>query len=331
MASSIMPPTVTQMIASAVRREPLTDPVSAGYSGARLERLELPDGSTVILKSSSPSIDLAMAATSDPGRAFIFAVDGTYDRLPPSIDSTVLATDRDGDMWRMVMADVAEHLLPEGQPITRDQSSRILSAVRDLHSSYAASDMALLCPLESHLALFSPANMRPFVDGPNPLPRLAIDAWERFDTSTPARMRTAVHAIHADPDHLAADLTSRDRTLTHADLALANIGFTDEHVIMLDFALACSAPGDFDFAIFLIQNDWLIDASNDDLVDDWVSLSDGQTDERRLRLSLLAAFAEYGCWKAPDENDPSPYCDTFDWWLDAAQRAVDTDGGHFGW
>lgn len=41
---------------------------------------------------------------------------------------------------------------------------------------------------------------------------------------------------------------------------------------MLDFALACSAPGDVDFAIYLVQNDWLIDATNDEIVDDWLEL-----------------------------------------------------------
>jgi hypothetical protein len=325
------PWTVAEVIASAVRREPLTDPVSAGYSGAQLERLTLSDGSTVILKSSSPAMDLAMAATADPGRAFLFALDGTYDRLPVSIDSTVLAADRDGDLWRMVMTDVAGHLLPEGQSISRDQSGRILRALRDLHSSFIQAEPTPLCPLETHLTLFSPAAMRPFVDSQNPIPRLALEAWERFDGSTPARVRAAVHAIHASPGHLATDLTARERTLTHADLAFANIGLTEDRVIMLDFALACCAPGDFDFAIYLIQNDWLIDASNDDIVSDWISLADGRADERVLRLSLLAAFAEYGCWKAPDAFDPSPYSDTYEWWLDAARRALDTDGGHFGW
>ncbi len=331
MARDGPPTTVAEIIDSAVQRVPLTDPVAPGYSGAVLERLQLADGSIVILKSSNPAIDLGMAATADPGRAFLFELDGIYDRLPASIDSTVLAVDRDDGVWRMAMTDVSAHLVPGEQPITRDESRRVMVAMHEMHAAFSGYEPTSLCPLETHVALFSAAAMEPFLDGSNPLPAFALDGWRRFDAMTPPRVRAAVHAIHAQPDHLAADLTHRERTLTHADLSLANVGLTERHVIMLDFAMACAAPGDFDFAIYLVQNDWLIEATNDEIISDWVELAVRAVDERTLRLALLAAFAEYACWKAPDVSEPSPYCSTYDWWLEAAQRSIDADGRHFGW
>lgn len=70
----------------------------------------------MILKTSTPSSDLAMAATADPGRAFLFALDGVYARLPDSIDGAGPgAVDRDGDAWRMVMSDV-RRARPRRQP-----------------------------------------------------------------------------------------------------------------------------------------------------------------------------------------------------------------------
>ena len=324
-------PSVADIIESAVLREPLTDPVAPGYSGAVLERLQLADGSTVILKSSTPANDLAMAATADPGRAFLFALDGVYDRLPASIDPTVIAVDRDEAAWRMVMADVAGHLVPEGQRISRDDSRRVLAAMRDLHSAFVDSLPGELCPLETHLALFSTASMEPFMGGANPLPSYAVEAWPRFDEAAPPRVREAVQSIHTAPAHLAADLTQHERTMTHADLSLANLGLADGRVIMLDFAMACEAPGDFDFAIYLIQNDWLIEATNDEIVSDWAELAGRTADDRTVRLALLAAFAEYACWKAPDPSDPSDYSATFDWWVERTERTLVADGGHFGW
>ncbi len=323
-------PTVAEIVALATRSEPLVDAVSPGYSGARLERLTLEDGRAYILKRATSASDLAMAATSDPGRAYLFLAEGIYDRLPASVDATVLAVDRVGDEWRMLMEDVSGHLLPDDTSISRADSGRILAAMRDLHAAFAGEVSPLLCPLEAHVGLFSPASMSRFTDWDNPLPRHALDAWQRFDSAASNRLRESVHAIRDRPQPLARELVSGGTTLAHADLALANIGLTPDQVIMLDFALACRAPGDVDFAIYLIQNDWLINATNDQVVADWRDCAPGPVDHGTLRLALLAAFVEYGCWKAPDPGEPAPYCDSFDWWVDAAEAALATDGARIG-
>ncbi|MHB1067167.1 MAG: hypothetical protein ACYC2Z_07035 [Candidatus Nanopelagicales bacterium] len=313
------PPTEVDLILDrALHRRPLDDPVSPGYSGATLERLELVDGGRAVLKRARPETDLAMQATDDPGRAYLFWAQGIYEQMPASIDNGILAVDRSDGEWRMVMRDVSASLLPDGEPISREAGRRILAAMADLHAAFAGNAPADCTTIENHLTLFSRATMGKYAGGPNPLPGHALEAWDRFDAVALPALREAVHAIHAGPGPLADLLRAAGTTLTHADLAFPNIGLADR-VVMLDFALACAAPGDLDFAIFLVQSDGQVDAEPDDLVTDWIEVS-GRPDPVALRRALLAAFVEYGCWKAPD--GPSQYSASFDWWQDTALRAV---------
>jgi hypothetical protein len=311
------PTDVDLILESAVSRRRLLDPVSPGYSGAMLEWLELPDRSRVVLKRARREDDLAMLATDDPGRAYLFWPRGVYAQMPASIDTAIVATDcKDGE-WRMVMRDTSPSLLPDGEPVSRTDCRRILAAMADLHETYSGAPPADCMAIEGHLTLFSPDTMGTYASGPNPLPKLALEAWARFDSVVHPVLRDAVRTIHAQPRHLATLLRESGTTLTHADLAFANIGLNDR-VVMLDFALACAAPGDLDFAIFLVQNDWQVEADPDDLVADWIEVS-GQSDPVVLSRALLAAFVEYGCWKVPD--DPSHDSASFSWWQETALRA----------
>lgn len=111
--------TVRDYLELAVERRPLSDSVSQGYSGARLERLLLRDGRSVILKSSSASHDLAMRATRDPGRAALLFSQGVYARFPDVIDTTVLAAESSDEGVQLVMRDVAGTLVADEQRLSR--------------------------------------------------------------------------------------------------------------------------------------------------------------------------------------------------------------------
>ncbi|MDO8310282.1 MAG: hypothetical protein Q7V58_18225 [Actinomycetota bacterium] len=137
MPADSAPTEVDLILESAVRRRQLDDPVSPGYSGATLEWLELPDRSRVVLKRARPEDDLAMLATHDPGRAYLFWPRGVYGRMPASIDTAIVATDcKDGE-WRMVMRDASASLLRDGEPVSRSDCRRILAAMADLHEAFA--------------------------------------------------------------------------------------------------------------------------------------------------------------------------------------------------
>ncbi|MDP1877773.1 MAG: phosphotransferase [Actinomycetota bacterium] len=317
MPADPVPTEVDLILERAVDRRVLEDPVSPGYSGATLERLDLPDGTRVVIKRARLEADLAMLATDDPGRAYLFWERGIYGRMPASIDCAILAADRRNEEWRMVMRDVSASLVPDNDPVSREDCRRILVAMAQLHAAFAGTPPADCTTIENHLTLFSRDRMRQYASGSNPLPGHALEAWDRFDAVASPALKEAVDAIQAEPRFLADLLRSAGTTLTHADLAFPNIGLADR-VVILDFALACDAPGDLDFGIFLVQNDWQIAADPDEIIGDWAEVS-GQPDPGALRRALLAAFVEYACWKAPD--GPAPYSASFAWWEETALRA----------
>lgn len=54
----------------------------------------------------------------------------------------------------------------------------VLAALRDLHATFADDPPQALCPLQAPRPVL-PATMAPFLDGTNPLPRHAVEAWRR--------------------------------------------------------------------------------------------------------------------------------------------------------
>jgi hypothetical protein len=82
------------LLDNALERKPIGD--GQGYSGAKLERVILADGSVLIVKHISQEYDLAMKLTHDTGRAARLWVSGVLDRLPPVIDHATLAAEPEG-------------------------------------------------------------------------------------------------------------------------------------------------------------------------------------------------------------------------------------------
>lgn len=61
-------------------------------------------------------------------RRFLFS-SGVLDRPPDTIDPTVVAAQRDGDAWWVVMDDVSEAPLADDRRLTREEHRRVLAAV----------------------------------------------------------------------------------------------------------------------------------------------------------------------------------------------------------
>jgi hypothetical protein len=79
---------------------------SSGWSGNRLDRIVLEDGSALIAKRIVPRSDWLGRVTRDPGREALLHFEGAYARMAPDVDAGVVATEREGDAWWIVMRDV---------------------------------------------------------------------------------------------------------------------------------------------------------------------------------------------------------------------------------
>lgn len=66
--------------------------------------------------------------TNDEGREALLFTSGVLGRMPQAIDHAVVAAERDGDAWWVVMRDVSASLLPDGKRLSRAAHGRILAA-----------------------------------------------------------------------------------------------------------------------------------------------------------------------------------------------------------
>lgn len=291
-----------RVLDTAVERRPL---VAAGKSGARLERVLLADGQTLVVKHVAPQFDWIMRATGDTGRVSRLWWCGALATVPALIDHAIVAVEAVGEgKFTVVMRDVSGALFPDGHLLSRRDSTRIVAAAAAMHAAFRGRVAPEgVAPLAELYRFLSPHVCARFA-GDAEVPRLALRGWERFAKLVPADVVAAVTRVHERPEALAARLSRHVCTLVHGDLKLANLGFVDDRVVVLDWgSLTSWGPAAVDFAWFLAINGACIDASHDELVADLRRIVGREHDEEALRLALLGALAQLGWDKALGATD----------------------------
>jgi hypothetical protein len=273
------------------RREPLTH---AGQSGTGLERLVMADGRRLVVKRLSGE-DWVSRITHDDGREVGLWERGVLARMPPEIDPAVLAAGRDGRAGWLLMRDVSGELLPPDRRLSREESARILASAAALHRRFAGESISGLCSLEDRITLASPATVSGEASGVDYLPKMLVVGWEVFADSVPDDVSAAVFDAMERPQPLAALLRDCVATLVHNDLRGANLGLVPGRTVVLDWGLAGAGPPELDFAWYLFVNGWRIDATREQLIDDFKRAEGDLHDPRALELSWIAQL----CWHGP--------------------------------
>lgn len=311
-----------QLVETAVDRVPLGG--HDGRSGSALERIVLPDGTRLVAKRSTPSVDLGMRASGDTaGRERRLWATGVLDRLPAGVGHAIVdAWRQDGDVV-VLMRDVSEHVPGWNRRLSRARCRRLLRAVASVHEAFRAAPLAGLCPLDVRLTLLSPRRMAPLTGGANPLPALVLRGWERFAELAPRPVADVVLGLLDHPAPLLAELSRLPHTLIHGDLWLVNLALEPERLTLLDWGLASWAPPAVEIASFLAGNASQVRASRDQLVDDardiWADWGEGA-----LHLGLVAGLLELGWNKALDAAEHADAAKRaaartdLEWWLRAA-------------
>jgi hypothetical protein len=309
-------------------RRPLT---SDGKSGARLEQVQLDDGQRLVVKHVDPGSDWIALATGDVSRVFLLWSSGVFNRVPGVVDHAVLAVEPAGEHGsKVVMRDVSAGLFAAGRRLSRADSRRILAAAAELHGAFRwGSRPEGLTPLAELYRFLSPSVTARFARDAA-VPALALRGWDRFGDLVPDEVAAAVARVHEHPETLARLLTRRTCTLVHGDLKLANLGFRDGRVVVLDWgSLTTWAPAAVDFAWFLAVNAASIDATQDDLLADIRAAGGADHDEDALRLALLGALAQLGWEKAlgatdsPDERVCQRERAGLVWWSARVREAIE--------
>ena len=318
---------MSSLLVDVVRREPLA--AADGRSGSLLERVVLAGGETLVVKHVRDGGDWIMRASHDHGRAAELWSSGVLARVPEVIDHAVLGAEQVAGGWVVIMRDVTAALVPDTARIARADSRRVLEAAAALHAAFAGGPPLDLCPLADRYAFLSPATARREAGGADEVPALIGRGWERFAEVVPADVAEPVLAVLARPESLAETLSAFGSTLIQGDLKLGNLGFTGDRVVMLDWGTQTGwAPPAVEVAWYLAINWSRIDATREQVLDDFRAAEGERHDPDALRLALLGGLVQLGWDKAlhasghPDPAIRAREAADLAWWTERARDAL---------
>lgn len=316
--------------ARVVERAPLSDHV--GKSGAALERWRLDDGTRLVVKRLRPADDLLMALTGDTvGREYALWSSGLLDRLPEGVGHAIVGGWRETDGAVVVMRDLADAVLTWDHRLSAEEGTRVIDRVAAMHVAYLGVPQdrprEAFTPLPVFLTIFSPGRMRPYLDGANPLPRLAARGWDLFARAAPADVAGPVLGLLDRPGPLVRALLDRPTTLVHGDLATVNMALGSGALTLLDWGMPVVAPGALDIARFVAGCSSVVDLTREQIIDLYTEAAGSAADPVAMRLALLAGIVWLGWNKALDAVDhPDPETrdrerEDLAWWI-AESRAT---------
>jgi len=309
-----------------VEHEPLS---SRGWSGNILERLVLADGSRLVAKRIVPGSNWIDRHTADEGREALLFRSGALHRVQGAIDHTIVAAERDGEAWWVVMRDVSDSLLSDEKRLSRVESLRILAAANRMWDEFWGEEVAHLCPLRDRLCLFSPAIAESERAGVDLLPKQYEAFWEAFAEAVDPDVAEGLLSLHQDPEPLVTALEALGTTLIHGDIRDEQIGLTAHRLILLDWGLATQGHPVVDFAWSICHNGWRTDATHDELVEDFRRVRGEHDDPRANELIGLLGLLLYG-WvfghsaayhPNPSERDWAR--EELAWWVPQARRGLE--------
>jgi aminoglycoside phosphotransferase (APT) family kinase protein len=320
-------PALVSSLGEVAHHEPL---VSGGWSGNWLERVVLADGRRLAAKRIVPGTNWMDRHTEDEGREALLFTAGVLARLPKTIDHAVLAAERDGDAWWLVMRDVSGLLLPDGTRLSRQEHRRILEAANLMWEEFWGEQVPHVCTLENCFRLFSLDISEAERDGLDLLPKQYEAFWEAFAEAVHADVAEPVLALLDDPRPLVAELEASGTTLIHADIRDEQIGLDGDRLVLLDWGRASQGHPVVDFFWSICHNAWRIDATHDELVEDFRRARGERDDARAVELGVIAGLVMYG-WvfghSATYHPDPAERAwarGELDWWEARTRRALET-------
>ncbi|MCP4377084.1 MAG: hypothetical protein GY794_13010, partial [bacterium] len=185
------------------------------------------------------------------------------DRLPEEIDHTVVACASDGMGRAILMRDVTETLLPNGEPISEEDNELILDAMAALHTAFwedpALDNPALnLCTPERALSWASPEMARQVLTVcPHEVLEWVIEGWNLLPKYVDADVAKLLRSLARDPIPLCTALARFPRTLVHYDMRVSNLGVVhgaSPCLLLLDWMRAVATVPALDLAWYLTGN-----------------------------------------------------------------------------
>lgn len=256
---------------------------------------------------------------------------GTFARVPKTIDHLLLGVEPEGAGYVLVMRDASDDLLGDDRALSRSENRRVLSAVDDLHGEFWGERIDGLVQLYDHYSWVTPKWIKAHaLDDRSPVWRLIPRGWELFGDVAPKDVSDAILSLVEDPASLVQQLELRPQTLIHGDVRLHNMGLTSDRLVLFDWEVCGLGPPAVDFAWYLIISASRIDATREQVIDDYREIAGERFDERALDLALIGALVRLGWNKAldiienPDPNIRAQERADLDWWTSCVRQAFET-------
>jgi hypothetical protein len=228
-----------------------------------------------------------------------------------------------------VMRDVSSELLDGDTPLTREQNRFVLGSAAAVWNAFWDDPPAPAGSLVDRLAMATPATAERERNGLDVLPKQFDAAWEAFAETVDPDVGEAVLGLLDDPLPLAAALERRGATLIHGDLRDENIGLVDGRLVLLDWGLATRGHPAVELAWYMVHDVWRIDATHDEVVEDFRRALGERDDPAALQLGLISGLVMYG-WifghSAVVHTDPRERewaRMELDWWVPQVRRALE--------
>lgn len=317
---------MTSILDGARERRPFAG--EGGRTGADFERAVLADGTPVVIKHVSPDGLVQRMTGRKDGLVRLWG-SGAFERVPRVIDHTMLAVEPNGDRSVIVMTDRSDVFLGDDRVLSRDENRFVLQAMDGMYREFWGEKPDGTLSLQEYFDVFLSWGGL-LGAGHEPIIKLFIRGWELFPEVAPPDVAEAMEAIHRNPMALAQQLDRCDSTFIHGDLRLHNLGLSPDRVVLLDWELASHGPPAVDFAWYLIISATRIDATREEITDDFRAISDDKFDPVALELAMTTALAQLGWNKALDiVENPDPAIREqeradLDWWVARVRRSLET-------
>lgn len=313
---------VDDLLAGATEREAFTPP--DGKSETLMERVVI-DGDRYVVKHLDHRHDWIMRATGDlTARPIEVWRLGLLDEIPDSIDSTMVGAAWDGRAGAILMHDVREWLLPEGDAeIPLEQHLRFLDHMAEFHAAFWGwRDDVGLAPLSNRYLSFHhrllPETEAAF-GGTAAVPtKFVPEGWARFPERSPAVAELAFR-LHDNIDVLIDALARTPATFIQGDWKAGNLGsHPDGRTILLDWAVPGEAPPCSEILWYLCLNRARLPHSKEDAIAAFrTALERHGIDtapwwDRQLGLCHLGEMVLFGWEKALGDDEE------LEWWCERA-------------
>jgi len=278
----------------------------------------------VIVKHAAPD-DLYPKMVGEGDRPIRLWRSGVFSRLPASIDHATLAVEPEGGGAVIVMRDLSDAFLTDDYVLSREESRRVLRAIHSMHDLFWDETFDGGASVEERVRVFAELGKADWYLG-----QIWRRGWELFPDLVPPDVGDAVRRLLDDPALLGDELSRGRQTFVHGDLRLHNLGLTKDAVVLVDWEIAgCGCPA-MDIAWYLIISATRIDATREQVIDDYRTIAGEHFDARAWDIACLFALLALGWNKAVDivdSDDPAHAAQEradLDWWVGRAREALNT-------